>query len=134
MSLAKIFIVVGVALMLYGVYLLVSWLRLERRLTERTAGTVLGYEANRGKGRRADVDEIAHLKVEFFVDGERYLLMEKQSLTPSEKYVKGTKVDILYDPVNPTRFRVANNKSDLHGSWALLAVGAAMALLGILFG
>ena len=134
MSLAKIFIFIGAVLFALGLYLLVSWLLEERRLTARTRGTVLGYLGNRGKGRRANIDEIAHLNVEFFVEERRYVVMEKQSLKPSEKYGPGTVVDVLYDPRDPTRFRVADNRSDFTGAWALMAVGLAMAVVGIVFG
>ena len=41
---------------------------------------------------------------------------------------------VLYNPADPTDFRVANNKSDYWGAWALMGVGLAMALLGLVFG
>ena len=134
MSLARIFVFVGAALFALGVYMLVSWLRQGRRLTARTPGTVLGYLGNRGRGKKADASEIAHLHVEFFLGGDRYSLMEKQTLKPSGKYSPGTRVEILYNPADPTDFRVADNRSDLWGAWALLGTGLAMAVVGIVFG
>ena len=134
MSLAHIFIFIGAVLFALGLYLLISWLLQERRLTASVPGTVLGYLGNRGKGRRADVSEVAHLHVEFFIGEDRYSLMERQTLKPSGKYSPGTRVEVRYDPADPSVFRVADNKSDFWGAWALLGVGLAMALTGIIFG
>ena len=134
MSLAKVFIFVGAVLFALGLYLLVSWWLQGRRLTARTPGTVLGYLGNRGKGHLANVNEIAHLNVEFFVGTDRYVAMEKQTLKPSEKYGPGTRVEVRYNPADPTDFRVADNKSDFWGAWALMGTGLALALLGVLFG
>ena len=133
-SLARIFIFVGAVLFALGAYLIVSWLLQGRRLTAKVPGTVLGYLGNRGKGHKANVDEIAHLNVEFFIGEDRYVCMEKQALKPSGKYGPGTRVEVRYNPAYPSDFRVADNKSDYWGAWALMGVGLGMALLGFVFG
>ncbi len=114
-----------------GVCLLVSELLRSGRCTERTVGTVTDVRSKtRSRGGRSRSREYYPV-LEYTVGGEVFRETADISSFFSERYRKGTQMEIRFNPARPTEFMVCGKslRSGLFIGTLLLLIGAALLYL-----
>lgn len=127
--------IIGVVFLAVGLGLRRSWTHREDHLRGRTEGTVL--EVIRHESHSSDGTSVSWRPlVEFDCDGRRISLETKESVS-RKKYYEGQRVMVLYDPDDPSAFRIEGDTSGRTGYRVFIAVGLgcmAIALVGVAVG
>ena len=119
---------IGVIFLVIGLAMRGSWRRREETLRAETEGVVLEVVRHKtGTGKNSSVSW--RPLVEFDYEGRR-ISLEADSVA-FKRYYEGQPVKVLYDPGDPTRFRIAGERGDQTAHRALIAVGAGCLAIGL---
>ena len=130
-----VWFVIGVVFLAVGLGLRRSWTHREDNLRGRAEGTVL--EVIRHESHTSDGTSVSWCPlVEFDFEGRRISLETKESVS-RKKYYEGQRVNVLYDPDDPSAFRIEGETGGRTVYRVFTAVGAgclAMALIAAAVG
>ena len=98
----------GIILVLYGIYRLLKRYSLKRRCTVSVAGTIVDKDTD---GRPSDNEASnAYLEFKYYVNGIEYVKKPMVSACQYNKMERGQNVTVFYDPSNPKRCYVQEIK------------------------
>ena len=113
---------IGVVFLSVGLGLRRSWVRREERLRGRAEGTVL--EVIRHTSHSSDGTSVSWCPlVEFEYEGRR-ISLEAQEGVSRKKFYEGQRVPVLYDPDDPSAFRIEGETGGRTLYRVFTAVGA----------
>jgi len=123
-----IWCLVGAVFLAVGIGMRRSRRLSEERLRARSSGTVVEVV------RRTNGDSVSFYPiVEFEADGRRVSL-ESDSGGGRKRHYEGQSVEVLYDPDDPTRFRLEGDDAGRLIGSIMLAVGLGCVAIGIVAG
>ena len=118
MALSVIFLILGLCFTGIAIYEYSKINKLTRDCVSRTIGTVDSTDIKWQGGASFPL-------FSFLANGKKYLISHKRGGEVRE----GSTVTVYYDPANPKRHYVAENKKEQHSWKPLLVIGVALFVL-----
>ncbi|MBQ8110947.1 MAG: DUF3592 domain-containing protein [Clostridia bacterium] len=119
---------VGVVFLAVGIGLRRRFFRMEERLRARSEGTVAEVVRRVNQGARGDSVGWYPI-VEFMADGHKISL--ESASGGRKRFYEGQKVQVLYDPDDPTCFRLESDNTLRLMGGIFLAVGLGCVTIGV---
>lgn len=126
-------IIIGIACVVIGVFILISYSRAQKVQTAETTATIIRVDSE----LETDTDgfETRHYYpvIEYTVEGQRYeTRLPNSDTTDSTEYKEGQTVTIQYNPDNPNELSKKGNKGGLIGGIFFIVAGLVMAVASVI--